>query len=357
MYFLQARNVNDAFHEAIRVMEQHGELRIAPKRLLSAGSHVQMIVAPWPVVTCYSQPTERVLFNPQRDANPFFHFFEALWMLAGHNDVAFVKRFVERMAQFSDDGLTFHGAYGFRWRHHFEMEGGGGRGAMPDQISEIVERLQRDPGDRRNVLAMWDPMSDLGANTKDVPCNTHAYFSRDRADNPLDMTVCCRSNDIVWGCYGSNAVHFSMLQEYVAGKIGCEVGRYYHLSNNWHAYPSTYDPVRTVSEEEYVDLYEALNIEPFPMRSGEENWDEGVHALLKDGILDPDKDYPKFITHVALPMLRAHNAVKKKDYPGALDHIASCIAQDWQIACKDWIWRRFARWKQAQDDGVNHDEQ
>ena len=40
----------------------------------------------------------------------------------------------------------------------------------------------------------------------------------------LQMTVHCRSNDIIWGTYGANAVHFSILQEYVAARIGVDLG-------------------------------------------------------------------------------------------------------------------------------------
>jgi thymidylate synthase len=52
----------------------------------------------------------------------------------------------------------------------------------------------------------------------------------------LDLTVLCRSNDVVWGAYGANAVHFSVLQEYLAGRIGVDVGVMYQFSNNYHGY-------------------------------------------------------------------------------------------------------------------------
>ena len=57
------------------------------------------------------------------------------------------------MEEYSDDGITLQGAYGFRWREHF-----GG-----DQLSVIIERLRNDNTDRRCVLQMWDPLVDLNA--------------------------------------------------------------------------------------------------------------------------------------------------------------------------------------------------
>src|SRR5690606_9539658 len=72
-----------------------------------------------PVATVYEKPRERVMLNATRDANPFFHLMEALWMLAGRRDVAWINQFNSNIANYSDDGVVFHGAYGHRWRHYF----------------------------------------------------------------------------------------------------------------------------------------------------------------------------------------------------------------------------------------------
>jgi hypothetical protein len=50
-----------------------------------------------------------------RDANPFFHVMETLWMLAGRNDLPWLVRFNKRFASYSDDGgNTQPGAYGYQ---------------------------------------------------------------------------------------------------------------------------------------------------------------------------------------------------------------------------------------------------
>src|SRR5690606_6235064 len=140
----------------------------------------------------------------ERDANPFLHFFESLWMLAGRNDVDYMTRLVRRFAAYSDDGKTFNGAYGYRWRKWF------GR----DQLQQIIGALRSNPQDRRCVLGMWDAGHDLGLQSADLPCNTHIYFRIQ--DDRLNMTVCNRSNDAIWGAVGANVVHMSFLQEYMA---------------------------------------------------------------------------------------------------------------------------------------------
>src|SRR5688572_28116409 len=223
MKVLEVRNV----HHALQV----GMPLLADEGIRGTSRNGPVIAVPYPVTTIYHSPLERVLFWPQRDANPFFHLYESLWMLGGRNDLAPLTRYVKTFAQFSDDGETLWGAYGFRWRKWFGV----------DQLEEVIQRLRKDPNDRRAVIGMWDPKMDLTRAGKDLPCNM--MISVQVVRGRLDITVFCRSNDIIWGAYGANAVHFSFLQEYLAVRIGVPVGIYYQVSVNWHAYPQVFDPL------------------------------------------------------------------------------------------------------------------
>ena len=147
---INVRNVNHALHEAC------WWLRVAGERATTRNGEV--IRAPGPVITIYQQPTERVLFNKRRNANPFFHLMEALWMLAGREDVDFPAYYVARMREYSDNGLLLHGAYGFRWRRAFldadEAE-------PIDQLTYLADHLKANPDSRRTVLAMWSAERDI----------------------------------------------------------------------------------------------------------------------------------------------------------------------------------------------------
>ena len=81
---------------------------------------------------------------------------------------------------------------------------------------------------------MWGAGRDDLRSYSAKPCNLIITFriARDR----LDMTVFNRSNDLVWGCCGANAVHFPMLQEYLAGRMEVDVGGYWQVSTNLHLY-------------------------------------------------------------------------------------------------------------------------
>ena len=104
MLRIEARNVNDAFEQGVRLLEACG----AP----TPGRAGPTIEAPSAVATVYQRPVERVLFHPARDANPFLHFFEALWMLAGRVDLKFMEHLQPRFKDYSDNGVVLQGAYG-----------------------------------------------------------------------------------------------------------------------------------------------------------------------------------------------------------------------------------------------------
>ena len=69
-----------------------------------------VLACPEPCIITYHKPAERVVFSPIRDANPFFHLMESLWMLAGRNDLAWPVQFNKRFKEYSDDGKSLAGA-------------------------------------------------------------------------------------------------------------------------------------------------------------------------------------------------------------------------------------------------------
>lgn len=222
MHVLNVKDVNDALPRGLAYLRDAG----TPRQTRNGPA----LVAPGPVATVYKWPDRRVLLDATRDANPFFHLFEALWILRGRSDVRFLTMFNRRMADYSDNGHTFHAPYGYRLRQHFGF----------DQIQRACDTLAANPESRQCVLQIWDPASDLGAKSKDLPCNDTLFLSMRPSfigdKYILDLTVANRSNDVIWGAYGANAVQFSVLLEYMAAKIGALPGTYTQISNNYHVY-------------------------------------------------------------------------------------------------------------------------
>lgn len=291
-----------------------------------------MLVMPAPVMTTYLRPEQRVLFNPVRDANPVFHLMESIWMLAGRNDVDFLLPFNSKYSYYADDGVV-HGAYGHRWR------GFGGH----DQILEIASLLKRDRGSRQAVMAMWDPgQEDLTGKWKDRPCNTHIYF--DCRGGRLNMTVCCRSNDMIWGAYGANVVHFSILQEVIAVAVGIPMGEYRQFSNNFHVYTDV-PMVKQFLDNPPFDRYDHYNTvigaKPFPIMAPGENLPKFLEEC--EDFCDNTKTHfdNDFLTRVAQPLRAAYinrKSGKDDNWRNFLHEIPS--NNDWKIAFNEWVARR-----------------
>ena len=318
MHSIVVRNVNAALRECLWLIKVSGEdvpSRNGPARRLCD-----------PLCVTYTRPYERVLFNAARDANPFFHFFEALWMLRGRKDVAFLTRFVKRMAEYSDDGEILNGAYGWRWRRQF----------LFDQIPRITELLRKDHNTRRAVMAMWDPGYDLcnRPDTKDLPCNLHVLFQIQKG--ALVMTVTNRSNDIIWGMCGANAVHFSFLQEYVAAHVGVPMGAYHQFSNNAHCYLTPqYEMLARVPEAD--DMYASMDLTPLRMSEDIAAWDDDLIKFFTIPTEEQDFQTEYFNSVVAM-MWGAHSAYKAKEaWRPYVDAMVEC---DWKLACAEWLTRR-----------------
>lgn len=363
MRVIHARNINDAFLQGMKLLKEEGvpqDSRAGP-----------VLVMDSPVTTVYEKPCERVLFHAGRDANPFFHIMEALWLLAGRNDATWLDRFVGDFSKrFAEEDGRQHGSYGFRWRHHFDLEGGGAIDRLPDQLDTIVRLLKENPDDRRVVLAMWDPVSDLDVSKRDICCNTHAYFRvrgehgsleksknfeftgvmSQRVNRVLDLTVCCRSNDMIFGGYGANSVHFSILLEYMAARIGVGVGKYYQVSNNCHIYTNVLGKIDLDLGPE--DLYQSTHLPAHttPLVDDPDTFDLDLRLFM----VGSDSGFNNlFFKQVAVPMKRAYALWRAKRREEALDVLTMMPPlSDWKVASECWFKRRMVKGEAKSEEGV-----
>lgn len=329
------RNIHEALPEMVDLL-----LKVGIQRDARLGHIIQF---PGPVLIKITNPTERVLFWDERDANPYYHFFEALWMLGGRNDVEFIAQFELGLKELSDDGISLHGAYGQRWLSWFQL----------NQVALICDALRINPTCHRQVLGIWDPTFDLEKITgRDLPHETCAYFQRDIAGN-LDMMVCSRANDLGWGAFGSTPVHFSMLLEYMAARISCEVGTYSHVIFNLNESVAVLERTRLteLAEKSLAGKSEEVVTENSPYRNGSvktypmvstvcRNWDDDLKVFLQsNGTVMGLRD--KFFTKVAAPMMASHIAHITGDRKMAIEHAERIRASDWRIACIEWLNRRY----------------
>jgi thymidylate synthase len=345
MRIIKGRNVNDLYTVGRGVLDTEG--------LSEETRNGTAFVMPCPVVSVYTRPQERVLFDHARDCNPFFHLFESLWMLAGRQDATWLDQFVgDFSARYGEADGHMHGAYGYRWRRHFrryETRGGELCCDEVDQLSEIIRLLRANKRDRQAVIQMWDAEDDLGIpGLKDRPCNTQLYV-RVREDinikpvngkqEVLDLTICCRSNDVIWGAYGANAVHMSILMEYLAAGVGVRMGTMYQISNNFHGYVDVLGK-KPYSDRPY-DPYYLGECVPKNMIDDFEAFDDDVKMFVSDpGTVHSYRN--SFFYNTAYQMFNAHQAWRTKQIPLMESWIHGIESSDWHLACRQWLNRRKA---------------
>ena len=330
MEHIAARNVSDGLY-----LTKLSLLEVGKKENTRNGWVLEF---PTPFCVTYTHPTERVLFYPERDANPFFHLMESLWMLAGRNDVEWISKYNKRISDYSDNGKTFHGAYGHRWRNHFR----GGPKEFKDQLDQVMIRLHKFPNDRRAVVSMWDPNIDLVMHNdgKDYPCNTQIFFSK--RGKVLNMTVINRSNDIVWGLFGANAVHMSMLQEYMAARTQSEVGTYIHFSNNAHAYLDTLEKIKNMQPDYESYLIIGDDASQYHSQPLVDNWltfDEELALWFRNEEVNVFEN--KFLSLTAFKVREGWHFWKQKNINKAIEICKTIEDRAWRKACVEWLERRI----------------
>jgi thymidylate synthase len=187
-------------------------------------------------ITTLEQPLERYLFLPKRYNDVFAQFAETMWVLAGRDDVTWLAMYLPRAPDYSDDGRTWHGAYGPRLRRW---------AGNVDQLDNVRRLLSEDQTSRRAVMVLFDPERDF-AESKDIPCNN--WLSWIARDGKLHLSVAIRSNDAMWGFSGANAFEWSVLQELVAYWLGLDVGSVRYFATSFHLYDNHFSRARQIGE-------------------------------------------------------------------------------------------------------------
>lgn len=147
--------------------------------------------------------TRPVVDVPARKLNYSFMAAEAMWILSGDDTVAGIAPWCKNIAQFSDDGVRFAGAYG---------------PPIADQLSYAVSKLVNDRDTRQSVITIWKPNPPP---SKDIPCTVALTFMirRDR----LHAHIFMRSSD-AWLGVPYDFFNFAM--------IGARMAYLYNLNTN-----------------------------------------------------------------------------------------------------------------------------
>lgn len=158
---------------------------------------------------------ENILVPSGRMLGYRFMVAEWLWMMSGMNDVYSISTFNKNIAEFSDNGVTFAGAYGPR---------------INEQIEYALNKIDQDRDTRQAVIVIFSPNPEK---SKDIPCTLSLQLLR--RDSYLHGVVTMRSSD-VWLGLPYDFFNFSMICNVAAHALGLKPGQLTFNLGSSHLY-------------------------------------------------------------------------------------------------------------------------
>lgn len=212
--------------------------KVLPKLLASGntpeGSRGKMRGELVGVLLELDEPLAR-LSRTETRGKPFSCLGELLWYLSRENRLEFIRYYINKYVEDSDDGATIRGGYGPRI---FAQRGN-------DQLKQVADTLRALPDSKRAVIQIF-AAGDIAERYKEVPCTCTLQFLVRR--QKLHMITTMRSNDVHKGL-PHDVFCFTMLQEIMARMLGVQLGRYRHFVGSLHLYESDVPFVEQYLEE------------------------------------------------------------------------------------------------------------
>jgi len=180
---------------------------------------------------------------------------EAAWILSGDNRVNTIAPWSKEISRFSDDGISFYGAYGPKFI---------------DQTLYVCKTLMADPDTRQAVVNIW---RENPGPTKDVPCTINLQFLI--RDNKIHTVANMRSSDC-WLGVPYDAFNFTMMTATIMLRLRqlgwdkLELGTLYMNAGSRHIYERNFKQVKDVldSSENDVD-FTTPAFDPYTFRDSE----------------------------------------------------------------------------------------
>lgn len=187
-----------------------------------------------------ANPRERLPYLAARRTNPAFCFAEALWYLAGRDDLAMMAYYAPQIAAYSRDGRTLVGsAYGTRM---FRTP----PGTAMTPFDQVLRLLRKETDSKRGVLPIFGAEELAVKGNPDVSCVVALHLLA--REGRLHMVCYMRANDCYRGLL-SDVFSFTMIQEFAAVRLGLRMGTYTHHIGSAHIGDRDFDRAQTVLDE------------------------------------------------------------------------------------------------------------
>jgi thymidylate synthase len=168
-------------------------------------------------------------------------FHELLWFLKGETNIQYLKENkVTIWDEWADENGELGPVYGKQWRSWEAADG-----KTVDQISNVIEQIQKNPDSRRLLVVAFNP-----AEIEKMalpPC--HAFFQFYVADGKLSCQLYQRSADIFLGV-PFNIASYALLTHMIAQVCHLKVGEFIHTLGDAHIYSNHMDQVKLLLSRE-----------------------------------------------------------------------------------------------------------
>lgn len=224
------RSLNEAWRETIRGIFAAG-FETSPRGKLTREllQHTVCVDMRYPVLSV-----------AKRQLSYRFMAAEAFWILSGDDTVGGIAPWNPRIAEFSDNGETFFGAYGPK---------------IVSQLDYVINKLRTDSDSRQAGLTIW---RECPPETKDVPCTVAAFVNI--RNGKLNVHVFMRSSD-AWLGLPYDVFNFSMLGHLICAKLNNSTtkpispGVLYLTAASCHLYSYNWEDARVCSSAQDDGVY------------------------------------------------------------------------------------------------------
>lgn len=160
---------------------------------------------------------------------------ELLWFLAGDTNVKYLQdNGVRIWNEWADENGELGHIYGYQWRSWPAPDG-----RHIDQISQIIDSIQKHPDSRRHVVSAWN-VGELDKMNL-PPC--HILFQFYVADGKLSCQLYQRSADVFLGV-PFNIASYALLTMMVARVTDLRPGEFIHTFGDAHIYLNHLEQVK-----------------------------------------------------------------------------------------------------------------
>jgi thymidylate synthase len=153
--------------------------------------------------------------------------YELLWFLQGQSNIKYlVDHGVRIWNEWADENGELGPVYGVQWRSWQAADG-----RTIDQISNLIQRIKKDPNSRRLIVSAWN-VAEIHKMAL-PPC--HALFQFYVAGGKLSCQLYQRSADIFLGV-PFNIASYALLTMMVAQVCDLGLGEFVHTFGDAHLY-------------------------------------------------------------------------------------------------------------------------